>query len=150
MEGQLMDKDVNEHISDHADTLIRELHAEMRAIREADLKMLPFFYASAAFVLPAHVLTVLNDKAGLSLVLWVAIPLFTFICVMWWQLHRQLADSNSKYRDLGQRIRTIWQLWQVSSFCAPNEGGSELGEGKGVKRTQLFLAATAICVLLIL
>lgn len=145
-----MDEDLEHNVSAHADSLIRELHAEMRAIREADLKMIPFFYASAAFILPAHVLTVLNAKAELLLVLWVAVPLFAFICAMWWQLHRQLSDSNAKYRALGQRVRTIWSLWEVSNFCTPSDGGPELGDGRGVKRTQFFVAATAICVLLIL
>ena len=145
-----MDEDLQTRVIGKSDLLIRELHSEMRAIREADLKILPFFYASSALVLPAHVLIVLNANAEMWLLLSVAVPLFLFVCVMWWSLHRQLEQGHANYEDLGKRIQAIWSLWGVSPFCAPRPGAAPLGSGRGYRRAQLYLAFPAICVLIIL
>lgn len=143
-----MDSELWVNVDKHAETLLRELQSEMRSIRDADLKLLPFFFTISAFVLSANLLTIPNAKTP-STVLWVGIPSLLFLCIFWWQLHGLIEYNHNKYLALGKLVREIWDGWKVTKFCKPDQGSSPYGEGSGFKKTQLLIAYCAIAVVII-
>lgn len=145
-----MPQELEKNVKEHAVTLLSELQSEMRAIRDAELKMVPFFFAVAAFVLTANLLTVLNENASLSKVLWVTIPSLVFILAFWWQLHERLNDEHKKYSDHGKRVRQLWDLWGVTEFCKQREGHPKFGLGLGYRKSQGLIASSALLVVLII
>jgi len=145
-----MKPEEKENLKNHAETLLKELQAEMRAIRDAELKMVPFFFAVAAFVLTATLLATLNDKVSLSTVLWVTAPSFVFIVAFWVQLHRRISDEHEKHADLGRKVRQLWDLLGVADFCKPLDGRPEFGAGSGYRKSQWLVASSALVVLLII
>jgi len=141
-----MATELNNHVISHADTLIKELHSEMRSIRDADLKMIPFFFTICAFILSGNLITILNAEVEIPTVLGVAIPSLAFVALFWSQLHWLIEYNNGKYRELGGRVQEIWKLWEVSQFCDPDQ---RFGSGSGYKKTQRLLASSALAVIVI-
>ena len=143
-----MDPELWANVDKHSETLLKELQSEMRSIRDADLKLLPFFFTISAFVLSANLLTILNAKTP-STVFWVGTPSLLFVCVFWWQLHDLIEYNHNKYVALGKLVREIWDGWQVTQFCKLGQGNSPYGEGRGFKKTQQLIASCALSVVII-
>src|SRR5215210_5305494 len=64
--------------------LYRELHAELRALRDTELKMLPMFFTAMAFVLAANVALYGSTSAPPILVLWVSFIFIIFVAAFAW------------------------------------------------------------------
>lgn len=142
---------------DHLSDLYRELHAELRAIRDTELKLLPMFFTAMAFVLAANVALFGSTSASPSLVLWVSSISIMFVAAFAWGLIRRLEHDHRTYRVLGARITVIRRIWGLlppgedpNRITFFDKSAEKLGQGKGYRRNQWIVVFTAATVTLIL
>lgn len=135
---------------DYRKELLRELHADMRAQRETELKMVPLFFQVCTFVLAANYLALFNSGHLAVLIAYVLLSLasVTFISIFWVQLHIRFAHDHGTYRYLGARVHAIRRSWEVEPFFAPAPARQPLGAGPGYKMNQRLVATAAIFMIL--
>lgn len=131
--------------------VFKELHAECRALRDTELKLVPAFIAVMALIAAANMLLVsrFGDMghafifafSGLSIVF------CSLLCFLfWWRFQH----DHIIYADLFCRIRLIRKKWGFTGFF-PNRqyGHSQLvtaGLGSGYQQNQRVLLVTTIAV----
>lgn len=126
--------------------LLRELHNEMRAMRDTELKIIPLFFVVAAFILSGNV-AVQSQARVPSLVFWIALCSSAFLCIFWWRLHKRIAEDHATYLELSNRVAAIRRKLKAEAFFAAETG---FGTGKGYQKNQRLIAVTAVFVLIAL
>jgi excisionase family DNA binding protein len=152
-----MDNKIPPPPKEYSSDLYRELFAELRTLRDTELKMLPMFFTSMAFVLAANVALFGSASASPNLMLWVGSISILFVVMFAWGLIRRLGHDNRAYRELGARVTVIRRFWGVlPSEEEPNRitffdrSAEKFGQGRGYRRNQWVVAFTAATIVLIL
>ena len=148
MTFNLTDSEISK-LDEKSETLFRELHADMRTIRETELKMVPLFFQVSAFTVAANILAATATVPKHYAVFVMVISLI-FIFGFWIQLHLRINHDRETYYYLGQRARYIREQWGVAIFYKPAERKKLYGAGPGYRKNQKLVAWSALFVILII
>lgn len=138
--------DIAEHITEKsAQSLYREIMSDMRALRDVEMKFVPFFFQIAAFVVAVNVALIVQvatpRQATLAIgVLSVAFTL-TFARILIWKIGR----DHQNHEWLGLRAQAVWRYWNGAAFF----DNAKYGAGRGYKTNQLLIGLCSAFVVLI-
>lgn len=137
---------VGDGVQDYSKEILRELHGDMRAQRETELKMVPLFFQVCTFVLAANLLAFFNSSRTAALVAFLLLAVFSllFVVLFWLQLHIRIAHDHGTYKYLGARVTAIRKFWKIHEFFLQATDRQPLGAGPGYKMNQRLVATAAL------
>lgn len=127
----------------------KEIHGDMRALRDTELKITALFYQVAAFLFAGNLALAASNSPAIT---WQFKGLVTawsiiFLLVFWCMVHGRIAHDNKSYSYLMAHKRMIDEHWFGSSFAPrPKHLGSG-PSGPGYRKTQKLLAWSSLGVL---
>lgn len=142
-------EELKKAIENNAHALHRELHADMRILRDTELKLVPFFFQITAFVFAANVFILAQPTAIVRKSLALAIGLLSvvFTVVVAWLLSTRIGRHHRTYRQLGDRVTYIQKVWGVHDFF---DSDPPFGHGDGSRRNQHLIWCCALFVVLVI
>jgi hypothetical protein len=136
--------DIKMHLKKESDqALYREVMADMRALRDVEMKFVPFFFQISAFVVTANIVLMVQ-AAPRPVVIAVGTLSIAFTLIFAGTLIWKIGRDHENHAWLGKRAQAIWQSWQVFEFFDE----ANYGSGKGYQTNQLLIATCAAFVLL--
>jgi len=130
----------------------REIHSDMRALRDTELKMTALFYQTAAFVFAGNMALVASGNTNLNewlktIVLAVSI---CFLVAFWLRVHARIEHDHKSYEFLMAYKRILEKEWfgKTAPIKPDHLGVNEAGPG--YRKTQSLVALSSIAVVIVL
>ena len=137
---------LHEVLCSKGDTLVKELHADMRALRETELKIVPLFFQVSAFILAGNVALSSGKDISLFVIVWTGVLSIAILCGFWVQICRRIDHDHTSYSYLSERIKFIRSEWGVDCLYKSDDFGS----GSGYSRNKWLVSWAGGGVVLIL
>lgn len=136
-------------VKEHSDAIFRELHAEMRALRDTELKLIPLFFQTATFIVAANMVAIFSPAGSIPAICLISATSAIMIIILMESLCRRMKRDNRTYQFLGERVFYIRGLWGVAPFFQGRRY-TEFGRGEGASANILMIRSCAAVVIFLI